>query len=182
METTPTKNDQQVAAAIHVSTFAKYFFPFGNFLLPIILWQVNSKKRLVDHHGRQAINFQLSILIYSIAIGIICIPFFVIFASDFIALIEAIDHEMDLDRLNTIKNLSGYILLFAVATLLLTGLFIFELYAVITATTSASKGEYYQYPFCIPFLGRERDVINTSEIAPITTTEETNTETNQNQT
>jgi len=178
MDTTPTKNDKQVAAAIHLSTFAKYFFPLGNFLMPIILWQVNSDKKLIDHHGKEAINFQLSVLIYSIAVGVICIPFFVIFATDFVSLIEAIDNGTDFDRLNDIKNLTGYIILFAVAALLLTGLFIFELYAVITATIRASKGEYYSYPFCIPFLGRSSD----EDKAAITNEEEIISETNQNPT
>lgn len=173
MDTTPTKNDKQVAAAIHLSTFAKYLFPFGNFLLPIILWQVNNDKKLVNHHGRQAINFQLSILIYSIAVGIICIPFFVIFATDFVALIEAIDHGMHSAKMNEIQHLTGYILLFAVAVLLLIGLFIFELYAVINASMKASKGEYYRYPLTIPFLAIDEGD---------NTTEDTISETNQNPT
>lgn len=179
MDTTPTKNDKHVAAAIHLSTFAKYFFPLGNFLMPIILWQVNSDKKIIDHHGRQAINFQLSVLIYSIIVGIICIPFFVIFATDFVSLIDAIDNGTDINSLNNIQNLTGYLILFAVAALLLTGLFIFELYAVISATTKAAKGEYYTYPFCIPFLGRGENT-STSGIVKPSKSEETLIETNHN--
>jgi len=174
MDTTPTKNDTQLAAAIHLSTFAKYLFPFGNFLLPIILWQSNSDKKLIDQHGRQAVNFQLSILLYSIAIGVICIPFFVIFATDFVSLIEAIDNGMNSTKMSEIKNLTGYILLFAVAALLLTGLFFFELYAVITASMKASRGESYHYPFSINFFNNSNTTttsVNTGVVA---------SETNQN--
>ncbi len=157
MDTTSTKNTQQLAAAIHLSTFAKYLFPLGNFLLPLILWQVNNDKPFVDRHGKQAINFQLSILIYSVVVGVICIPFFVIFATDFVSLIDAIDHGMDHAGLSEVKNLTGYILLFAVASLLLVGLFIFELYAVINASMKASKGEDYSYPLSIPFLSLKEE-------------------------
>ena len=181
MDTTPTKNDKQVAAATHLSTFAKYLFPFGNFLLPIILWQVNSNKKFIDHHGRQAVNFQLSVLLYSIAIGVICIPFFVIFATDFVSLIEAIGDGMDSTKMNEMQNLTGYILLFAVAVLLLIGLFFFELYAVISASMKASKGEYYHYPLCIPFLGSDNEEHITSETTTIIDTDKAITETNQNQ-
>ena len=171
MDTTSTRNTTQVAAAIHLSTFAKYIFPMANFILPIILWQVNNDKKLIDHHGKQAIIFQLSMLIYSIAIGVICIPFFVIFATDFVSLMEAIDHGMDRAKFSEVSNLTGYILLFAVAVLMLIGLFIFELYAVITASMRASKGEYYKYPLCIPFLSTDNPEVNLTDKTPDTDTD-----------
>ena len=154
MENQLNKNTTNIATAIHVSTFLKYLFPFGNFIAPLILWVVNRDKLFVDHHGRSAINFQLSILVYSLVVGIICIPFGVIFASDFVSLIDAIDHNIPAS-INDIKNLSGFVLLIGIAALLLFALFIFELYCVINATLKASKGEYYSYPFTIPFLSKE---------------------------
>ena len=146
------ENQKNIAAGIHLSTFLKYLFPFANFIAPLILWTIHKEKPFVDSHGKRAINFQLSILLYSIGIGVLCLPFFVIFAADFISLIEAMEHTIGNPGFAEIRNLSGYILLFGIAGLLLFGLFVLELYAVITATMYAAKGKLYKYPLCIPFL------------------------------
>ncbi|MEZ4779086.1 MAG: DUF4870 domain-containing protein [Flavobacteriaceae bacterium] len=163
MDTTIPENHKNIAAAMHLATFGKFFFPFGNFLLPLILWSSNKEKSFADEHGRQAINFQLSILLYSIVIGLICLPFFVAFASDFVSLVDVIDHHAHEITFNELKNLSGYIILFFVAVIFLLGLFIFELYAVITATVHANKGLLYKYPLSISFIKKSFSV---SEIQP----------------
>lgn len=152
METTSTENQKNTSAFIHLSTFLKYFFPFANFIAPLLIWTFNKDKAFVDEHGKQAINFQLSVLIYTISIGLICLPFFIIFATDFVSLIETIDYSGGEFSMNNIQNLSGYILLFGLAILLLLALFIFELYAVINASVHASRGLLYQYPLSIPFI------------------------------
>lgn len=152
METTFTENQKNTSAFIHLSTFLKYFFPFANFIAPLLIWTFNKEKAFVDEHGKQAINFQLSVLIYTILIGLICLPFFIIFATDFVSLIETIDNSGGEFSVNNIQNLSGYILLFGLAILLLLALFIFELYAVINASIHASRGLLYQYPLSIPFI------------------------------
>ncbi len=152
MENSISENQKTTGAFIHLSTFLKYFFPFANFFAPLLIWTANKEKPFVDEHGRQAINFQLSVLLYTILIGIICIPFFVIFASDFISLIDVIDHTVHEIRVQEVKNLSGYILLFSLVALLLLGVFVFELYAVISATMHAAKGKLYKYPLSISFI------------------------------
>ena len=166
MDNTVSENQKSIGAFIHLSTFLKYFFPFANFLVPLLLWTVNKDKPFVNEHGRQAINFQLSILLYTILIGLLCIPFFLIFAFDFVSLVDALDNTMHEIRLQEIKNFSGYILLISLAALLLAGVFIFELYAVVSATVQATKGQLYKYPFSIPFIKLNPPLItetNTSE-------------------
>ena len=152
MNTNPSENDKNVAAVTHLSTFSKYFFPFGNFILPLILWTVNKEKPFVNEHGRQALNFQLSILVYTILIGVACLPFFIIFATDFIGLINTMESQFHEVTIHNVTNISGYVVLFFIVAILLLGLFVFELYAVITATIKASRGELYKYPFSIPFI------------------------------
>lgn len=72
METSSEKN---IATFTHLSTLSQYIIPFGNYIFPILIW--TSKKdqsEFVDHHGKQAINFQLSILIYSLVMAAIALP------------------------------------------------------------------------------------------------------------
>ena len=44
---------------------------FGSIIAPLIIWQIKKNEfPFVDEHGKEAVNFQISILLYSI----ICIP------------------------------------------------------------------------------------------------------------
>jgi len=147
-----SENEKNVSAFIHISTFLKYFFPLGNFIAPIVLWTLNKEKPFVDVHGRGAINFQLSIFLYTLLIGLLCIPFFAIFATNFVSLVETLERHGNDFRLSDIQHMTGYIILFGIAVCLLFGLFVLELYAVINATMHAAKGKLYRYPICIPFL------------------------------
>ena len=61
-----SNHHKNVAAIIHLSALSKFIFPLGNFIMPLIFWTMNKdKSEFVDKHGKQAINFQLSILLYT---------------------------------------------------------------------------------------------------------------------
>ncbi|WP_164905257.1 DUF4870 domain-containing protein [Aequorivita ciconiae] len=152
LSVTEEKNQRTTASFIHLSTLLKYFFPFANYIAPLLIWTFNKEKEFVNEHGRQALNFQLSILVYTLLIGLICLPFALIFALDFITLVQTVDAGNGYFSFSTIQNISGYVLLFGIAIILLIGLFVFELYAVINAAIHANRGELYQYPLCIPFI------------------------------
>jgi len=52
------KHQKNIATWIHLSTFSRFFIPFGNFLGPIILWITNKdKSEFIDNHGKQIIIF-----------------------------------------------------------------------------------------------------------------------------
>ena len=56
----------------HLSTFAGYLVPFGNILGPLIVWLVKKDEyAFVDDQGKEALNFQISITIYSLVSGIL---------------------------------------------------------------------------------------------------------------
>ena len=45
---------------------------FGSIIAPLIIWQIKKNEfPFVDEHGKEAVNFQISMLLYAI----ICIPF-----------------------------------------------------------------------------------------------------------
>jgi uncharacterized Tic20 family protein len=59
-----------------LSSFASFLIPFGGIIGPLICWSAKKNESAwVDYHGKQSLNFQLSILIYSL----ICIPLIFIF-------------------------------------------------------------------------------------------------------
>ena len=56
----------------HLSTFAGYLVPFGNILGPLVVWLVKKDEyAFVDDQGKEALNFQISITIYSVVSGIL---------------------------------------------------------------------------------------------------------------
>ena len=73
------------AMIIQLSAFAGYFVPFGNIILPVILWLVwRNRDPYLDRMGCEAVNFQLSMLIYYLICFIlmfVLIGFLLIFAA-----------------------------------------------------------------------------------------------------
>lgn len=187
MEQSITENQKNIGAFIHASTFLKYFFPFANFFAPLLLWTLHKEKRFLDHHGREALNFQLSVFIYALGIALLSVPFIAIFATDFISLIETLERATDEQAISHFSNLGGYIALFVIFGLLLFGLFLFELYYVITGTISASKGENFTYPLSIKFIttsDHAEDVTRTQQFVndpQDETSEEMNSENNSSE-
>ena len=155
MDTTITKHHMNLAAIIHISTFSKYFIPFGNFILPLVLWISNKNQSdFVDENGRNALNFQISILLYSLLLGIICIPFVLFTAFDFIQLANILEHNahnIDLP-FEDFYDVSVRMVPVAIAGALIFSLFVLDVICTIIAGIRASKGILYQYPITINFV------------------------------
>jgi len=55
----------------HLSAFASLLIPFGNFLGPLIVWQMKKNDLPeIDPHGKESVNFQLTIFIVTIICAI----------------------------------------------------------------------------------------------------------------
>lgn len=148
-----TSTERNVAAFIHLSTFSQYIIPFGNYIFPILLWtSKKDKSEFVDYNGKQALNFQLSILIYSLILAMIAIPvlLYTVFKN---VTINDFNRNCDIVFENfDYGNSIGLLTIAALALLILVGLKIAEFFLVIYASIKASNGEEYNYPFSIPFL------------------------------
>lgn len=60
-------NEKQWTFICHLSGFCGYIIPFGNLIVPLIIWSAKKDEMpLVDIHGKEAINFQISITIYAL--------------------------------------------------------------------------------------------------------------------
>jgi uncharacterized Tic20 family protein len=57
----------------HLSAFAGYFFPFGGIIGPLICWlSRKDESAWIDENGKAALNFNLSILLYTILVAPLC--------------------------------------------------------------------------------------------------------------
>jgi len=120
-----TQNDKNYSSITHLSSFAGCLFPFGNIIAPLLLWSAKkNESTYIDTHGKAAINFQLSLILYSFLLAMLIIPVTIFtLGLGLIALIIGI--------------IPILIIIIAV---------------IILASIKASNGEYYDYPFTIEFI------------------------------
>ena len=148
-----TNTEKNWATLTHLGAFGQYLFPLGNFVIPIIIW--SSKKNesaFVDYNGKQCINFQLSVLLYSLILAAIFVPTFVITFLSHVTFDELIhDRHFVMRDLNFSDNI-GLITTGAIAVFFLVCLKIVEFFLIIQAAVKTANGERYHYPLTIKFM------------------------------
>ncbi|MGB3468974.1 MAG: DUF4870 domain-containing protein [Cyclobacteriaceae bacterium] len=56
---------KQFCLLMHLSQFAGYLIPFAGLILPIVMWATNKDhNEEVDAHGKEIINWMISMIIY----------------------------------------------------------------------------------------------------------------------
>ena len=115
------------AMGCHLAALTAYVgVPFGNILGPLIIWLLKKDEfPLVDEHGKQSLNFQISMIIYGLVLGVAII----------ISTVTVI--------LIPVAVLLGMLLAFII---------IADFVLVVIAAIKVSNGETYQYPFTIRFI------------------------------
>ncbi len=156
MTDTLTKHEKTLSAVIHASTFSKYFIPFGNFILPLVLWTANKKEyEFVDYNGKQALNFQISLLLYTIVLGIISVPFFIGFLPDVFDFDIFGFNHLNRINLNFDSNdfrFGSWMVPIGIAGLLQAALFVVNVVYTILATVRTNEGQTFEYPITIKFI------------------------------
>ena len=149
-----TTNDKNIATVLHLSTLTQYLIPFGNYIFPIVIW--SSKKdqsEFIDANGKQVLNFQLSIFLYSVLLCLIAIPI-LLYTFFHNVPMEAIfndRHHFTINQFN-VDNFGGIAILGISAAFLFGVLKVIEFVLIILAAVKASNGENYKYPLSIPFI------------------------------
>jgi uncharacterized Tic20 family protein len=155
METT---NEKNLATFTHLSTLSQYCIPFGNYIFPIVIWSSKKdKSEFIDFHGKQVLNFQLSMFLYTLILGLIAVPIFLATIFNSISVNNLInDHHFMFNHFNfhhfSIENISGIIIVGLIAFFILISLKVAEFFLIIYASLKTANGERYKYPLTIPFL------------------------------
>ncbi len=146
-------NYKSIATFMHLGIFSKYFIPFGNYIIPLLLWTTNKDKSdFIDRHGKEAINFQLSILLYTLVLSLISVPFFLFSLFGELSLTEFINfNDIQLDFSDGGGGFATLIGASFIGLIALIGFFV-EIVCIIQAAIRANKGESYQYPLTIHFI------------------------------
>lgn len=114
----------------HLSGLLAFFFPLGNIVGPIIVWVLKKfQSPFIDDQGKEAVNFQISLLIYGISsillIAAVILLEFGLNAAPFIAF--------------------AFWGVFFVASII-------NMTFVIIAAVTVSNGQGYRYPIAIRFI------------------------------
>ena len=73
----------------HLSAVAGYAIPFGHIIGPLVVWLLKrAESPDIDHHGMEAMNFQISMTIYLLLFVPLC---FVLIGIPFVILIVVLD-------------------------------------------------------------------------------------------
>ena len=150
MESTTEKN---IATFTHLSSLTQYFIPFGNYIFPIILWSTKkNESEFVNHNGKQVLNFQLSLLLYSLLLLMIAIPTILISIFKDMSLSALMNnHDFEFSNFNFDANI-GFLTVGIVSLLVFGILKVAEFFLIIYAAIKTSNGENFNYPITIPFI------------------------------
>ena len=100
------REDNQLIVITHLSQLVTFVLGFGSLIIPLVLW-ATQKDRIykMDEHGKEIVNFQLSILIYVI----ISIPLILVFGLGILFLILIGILSFVVPIINAIKASNGEI-------------------------------------------------------------------------
>ena len=151
METTGNRN---TAILMQLSALTQYFIPLGNYIFPTVIWSMKRQEsEFVNYNGKQLINFQLSLLVYYLVLGVtsIVILLCTIFNGLEFKISSHNDCEWAIEQF-TSGNITGIVIIALVAAGLIVLLKIFEFFLIIYAAVKNSNGENYKYPLTLNFI------------------------------
>jgi uncharacterized Tic20 family protein len=149
METTATKN---TATLLQLSAYSQYFFPLGNYIFPTLLWSMKKhESEFVNYNGRQAINFQLSLLVYTLVLLTTGVTIFLCTIFSDIDFSLAYNDDWFVEQFN-LGKITGLVILGAVCFFLGLMLKVAEFFLILYAAVKNSNGENFNYPLTINFI------------------------------
>ena len=69
----PTSDEKNMGMLAHLLVFSGYLIPLGNIIGPLVIFLIKKdESNYIRHHATEALNFQISVLIYLIISVILC--------------------------------------------------------------------------------------------------------------
>lgn len=147
-----TNNEKNTATIVHLSTLSQYIIPFGNYIFPTIIWSAKKDdSEFINQTGKNVLNFQLSIFLYSVLLLIIAVPLLIF------TILKNKNFELFFDGNHNFEFLqqhqsSGLIISLIIAVFLIVLLKVTEFILIIKGALIASEGQLYRYPLSLNFI------------------------------
>ncbi len=120
-----TESERTYATLMHLSLLGYFAVWILMFAAPLIMWLIKKdESRFIDDHGRETLNFHISLTIYSFVLPLVA------------GLLTAVT--------------CGLAAPLVVIAFFLP--FILGIVGMIAASVAANKGEYYRYPMTLRFI------------------------------
>lgn len=98
------RQDNQLLVITHLSQLIMFITGFGSLILPLVLWLTQKEKVYqMDAHGKNIVNFQLSLIVYTI----LCIPLILLFGLGLLGFIILGIMSLIFPIINAIKASNG---------------------------------------------------------------------------
>ena len=98
------RQDNQLIVITHLSQLLCFITGFGSLIVPLIIWASQKEKVFeMDAHGKEIVNFQISLILYTL----ICIPLILVFGLGFIGFIILAILALIFPIINAIKASHG---------------------------------------------------------------------------
>ena len=118
-------DDKTWAMFAHLGLLGHLVIPLFAIAIPLVIWLTKKdKSAFIDDHAREALNFQITLIIYSVTLPLIA------------GIIGAVTCGI------------GFILMVPAVV----GPYILGLIGMIMAAMAANRGEYYRYPMTFRFI------------------------------
>ncbi len=120
-----TSDERSYSLLIHLSLLGHMVLPYFAIAIPVVMYLIKKgQSPFIDDHAKEAINFQITLLLYSIVLPILA------------ALIGVLTCGV------------GLVLLIPA----MFGPYILGLVGMVMASMAANRGEYFRYPMSFRFL------------------------------
>jgi len=98
------REDKQLIMLTHLSQLVTLALGFGSLLIPLVIWLTQKDKVLgMDEEGKKILNFQISLIIYSI----LCFPLILLCGLGFIGMIIIMLVNIVFPVINAIKLINN---------------------------------------------------------------------------
>lgn len=90
----PSKEQRIWAMVCHLTVFSSYLLlPFGHLIGPLVIWLAKREQsHFIDWHGREALNFNLSVTLYTLAGLLLCLTIIGLFVGLIVLFLVVVLH------------------------------------------------------------------------------------------
>ncbi len=149
LDTLIPEPERTPALLMHLSPLLGLVLPaLGNVLGPLVAWLAyRDRSRVLDAQGKEALNFQLSVWLYSFVTGLL---FFALFSLGLLGgAFGAAAGSPDLGAFAIFGSLAAFFAFFIPVSLVL---WAFPLVVMLLAVLRVNQGRTYRYPLSIRWL------------------------------
>jgi hypothetical protein len=148
-----TNSNHTLAALINLSTLTQYFIPFGNFIFPIMIWSTKKdESEYINQQGKETINFQLSLFMYTLILALIAIPILLVTFFQHVSISDfKKGGDFVLDNFNP-GDMNGFVIVGLMAIVAFIFMKVAEFFLIIYASIKTSDGADFKYPLTISFI------------------------------